>query len=110
MRPDYSHVSQAISELTEAGAAAALAAAAHSPKAVSAVVSRGGRPDMAGAALKQVRAPALLIVGGADGVVVGLNEDAARLLTCKWRMEQVVDLAGDWFDHRLNPNQDLANG
>ena len=108
------------------GAAAALVAAARAPKAVSAVVSRGGRPDLAGAALAQVRAPTLLIVGGADSDVIGMNEDATRKMMCKWRMElvagathlfeepgtleRVVDLAGDWFDLHLNPNQDLTNG
>jgi putative phosphoribosyl transferase len=62
------------------GAAAALIAAADRPDEVRAVVSRGGRPDLAGEALPRVRAPVLLIVGGADTAVVGLNEQAARRL------------------------------
>lgn len=64
------------------GAAAALVAAAAEPATVDAVVSRGGRPDLAGAALAAVRAPTLLIVGGEDAVVLDLNEQALRALTC----------------------------
>ncbi|MDQ0576728.1 dienelactone hydrolase family protein [Agromyces albus] len=63
------------------GAAAALVAAAKRPDRVAGVVSRGGRPDLAGDALADVRAPVLLIVGGNDLVVIQLNEDAARELT-----------------------------
>jgi putative phosphoribosyl transferase len=63
------------------GAAAALIAAAERPDRVVGVVSRGGRPDLAGDALDDVRAPVLLIVGGNDPIVMGLNEDAARRLT-----------------------------
>ncbi|MBR8638308.1 dienelactone hydrolase family protein [Streptomyces tuirus] len=62
------------------GAGAALVAAAERPDRVSAVVSRGGRPDLAGDALEAVRAPVLLIVGGRDEQVLRLNEDAARRL------------------------------
>jgi putative phosphoribosyl transferase len=62
------------------GAAAALVAAAQAADRVGAVVSRGGRPDLAGAALAQVRAPTLLIVGGADTVVIELNEQALAQL------------------------------
>jgi putative phosphoribosyl transferase len=62
------------------GAAAALVAAAHAGTRVGAVVSRGGRPDLAGTALARVRAPTLLIVGGADTVVIELNEQALALL------------------------------
>jgi putative phosphoribosyl transferase len=58
------------------GAAAALVAAAARPETVAAVVSRGGRPDLAGEALPQVHAPTLLIVGGDDRPVIGMNEDA----------------------------------
>jgi putative phosphoribosyl transferase len=58
------------------GAAAALVAAAARPETVTAVVSRGGRPDLAGEALPQVQAPTLLIVGGDDRPVIGMNEDA----------------------------------
>jgi putative phosphoribosyl transferase len=64
------------------GAAAALVAAAEAPEIVHAVVSRGGRPDLAGDALPQVRAPTLLIVGGADDVVLELNRQALRELRC----------------------------
>ncbi|MFF8833240.1 dienelactone hydrolase family protein [Streptomyces sp. NPDC015131] len=63
------------------GAAAALVAASERPERVGAVVSRGGRPDLAGAALGGVRAPVLLVVGGHDREVLRLNEDAARRLS-----------------------------
>ena len=98
------------------GAAAALVAAAAEP-AVRAVVSRGGRPDLAGPALAAVRAPTLLIVGGHDHPVVELNEAAARELHCPHRLaivpgathlfeepgalEQVAALARDWFLEHL---------
>ncbi|POX48794.1 hydrolase [Streptomyces sp. Ru71] len=62
------------------GAAAALVAAARRPERVLTVVSRGGRPDLAGDALKAVRAPVLLLVGGRDTEVLRLNEDAGREL------------------------------
>lgn len=64
------------------GAAAALLAAAPPETAVRAVVSRGGRPDLAGAALASVRAPTLLIVGAEDRAVLALNHDAATLMSC----------------------------
>lgn len=71
------------------GAAAALQAAARRP-AIAAVVSRGGRPDLAGAdALASVRAPTLLIVGGLDDIVIGLNQQAFDLLRCKKHLEIV---------------------
>ena len=96
------------------GAAAALQAAAEMQDAVAAVVSRGGRPDLAGeAALNQVTAPALLIVGGADYGVIELNERAYGMLKCKKQLslvpgathlfeepgtlEQAAQLAADWF-------------
>jgi putative phosphoribosyl transferase len=69
------------------GAAAALQVAAHRP--VSAVVSRGGRPDLAGVALAQVQAPTLLIVGGDDPEVLRLNREALRVLQCPKRLEVV---------------------
>lgn len=72
------------------GAAAALAAAAESPQQVFAVVSRGGRPDLAGAALAQVRAPTLLIVGAADTEVLALNREAFAQLVCEKRIELVA--------------------
>lgn len=98
------------------GAAAALVAAASAPSEVAAVVSRGGRPDLAEAALPRVRAATLLIVGGADYGVIELNEAAFQRLTCETRLEiipnathlfeepgaldSVVDLAAGWFvDH-----------
>jgi len=96
------------------GAAAALRAAAESPETVRAVVSRGGRPDLAGEeALGRVRSPTLLLVGGLDGVVIGLNQMAHDLLTCKKELvivpgathlfdepgtlEQVAERAAGWF-------------
>ena len=101
------------------GAAAALVAAARAPEDVAAVVSRGGRPDLAGGALAEVKAPTLLVVGGADYVVIELNEQAARALRCEQRLaivpgathlfeepgtlDQVVDLAADWFEAHLRP-------
>ena len=71
------------------GAAAALCAAAKNKKGIAAVVSRGGRPDLARAALKEVRVPTLLIVGGADVPVIGMNEEAFALLRCEKKMEIV---------------------
>jgi len=99
------------------GAAAALVAAAQAPDDVKAIVSRGGRPDLAGDYLPSVRAPTLLIVGGADYGVIELNEQALERLTCEKRLEiipgathlfeepgaldQVVDLTGRWFETHL---------
>jgi len=99
------------------GAAAALVAAGRRPDDVAAVVSRGGRPDLAGASLRAVRAPTLLIVGGADAQVLELNRQAAAELDAEHRLavipgathlfeepgaiEQVADLAADWFEARL---------
>ncbi len=71
------------------GGAAALVAAARRPQGVSAVVSRGGRPDLAGADLGAVRAPTLLIVGGRDDVVLGLNQRALGELRGEKRLEVV---------------------
>jgi dienelactone hydrolase len=100
------------------GAAAALQVAADIPGEVAAVVSRGGRPDLAGAEkLAQVLAPTLLIVGGADFEVIKLNENAYRQLPCEKEiaivpgathlfeetgaLERVALLAADWFAHHL---------
>jgi pimeloyl-ACP methyl ester carboxylesterase len=99
------------------GAAAALIAAAERPAAVQAVVSRGGRPDLAGEALARVRAPTLLIVGGADYGVIELNEAAARSLGGEHALvlvpgathlfeepgalEAVVEQAAAWFRRHL---------
>jgi len=95
------------------GAAAALVAAANHPERVGAVVSRGGRPDLAGAALPRVRAPTLLIVGGADRQVLELNREAAAQMTCEHALrvvpgathlfeepgtlESAATLAADWL-------------
>jgi pimeloyl-ACP methyl ester carboxylesterase len=95
------------------GAAAALQAAAQHPAWVAAVVSRGGRPDLADAALMRVQAPTLLIVGGSDTEVLQLNRAATRTLRCATRLEvvpgathlfeepgaieTVAHLAGSWF-------------
>jgi dienelactone hydrolase len=98
------------------GGGAALVAAARAPHQVAAVVSRGGRPDLAGDALPHVKAASLLIVGGADDVVIRLNQDAYQRLQCEKRLEivpgathlfeepgaleRVAELARDWFaDH-----------
>jgi pimeloyl-ACP methyl ester carboxylesterase len=99
------------------GAAAALVAAARLPERIAAVVSRGGRPDLAGVALPMVRAPTLLIVGGDDFGVIELNEQAlARLRAPKameivagathlfpeqGAMEVVIALATQWFERYL---------
>lgn len=95
------------------GAAAALRVAADSGTGIAAVVSRGGRPDLAGAALAQVLAPTLLIVGGEDGAVLELNRQAYAALGCEkaleivpgathlfeepGTLEQVEALASSWF-------------
>jgi len=100
------------------GAAAALQAAARHPGWVGAVVSRGGRPDLAGADLGEVQAPTLLIVGGRDTEVLRLNQGAMRALHCRSRLEvvpgathlfqepgtleTVAHLAGEWFCTNLH--------
>lgn len=102
------------------GAAAALAAAAERPRAVRAVVSRGGRPDLAGPALGQVLAPCLFIVGGDDSVVLALNRaaianlppaterrleiipGATHLFEEPGALDRVADLARNWFQKHLN--------
>lgn len=71
------------------GAAAALVAAAEEPTRVAAVVSRGGRPDLAREALRRVEAPTLLIVGGLDDVVIELNQEALSQLRCEARLDIV---------------------
>ncbi|HUE99295.1 MAG TPA: alpha/beta fold hydrolase [Anaerolineales bacterium] len=103
------------------GAAAALMAAAELPDKVDAVVSRGGRPDLAGAALSDVEAPTLLIVGGNDDVVIDLNEQAlahmspdaekkliivsgaSHLFEESGALEHAAQLARDWFLTHLSP-------
>ena len=103
------------------GAAAALMAAAQRPDAARAVVSRGGRPDLAGPALAAVRAPTLLIVGGDDVQVLALNRQALELLGAAEKelvivpgashlfeepgaLEQVARLAAAWFAKHLDTN------
>src|SRR5882724_2229832 len=71
------------------GGGAALVAAAELPEEVGAVVSRGGRPDLAGQALPKVKAPTLLIVGGEDHVVIELNEQARAQMKCECKIEMV---------------------
>ncbi|HYE06040.1 MAG TPA: dienelactone hydrolase family protein [Planctomycetota bacterium] len=99
------------------GAAAALVVAAREPEAIAAVVSRGGRPDLAGHALRGVRAPTLLIVGGDDREVLALNRWALDRLQCECAIEivpgaghlfaedgaldRVAELASEWFAARL---------
>jgi putative phosphoribosyl transferase len=101
------------------GGGAALVAAAERPNAVGAVVSRGGRPDLAGPALLHVRAPTLLIVGGNDEVVIEMNREALMQLRCEKRLEivpgathlfeepgaldEVSRLAGQWLRDHLAP-------
>jgi dienelactone hydrolase len=104
------------------GGGAALVAAARRPERIGAVVSRGGRPDLAGPALGEVKAPTLLIVGGDDSVVIQWNEEAYRQLRCEksleivpgashlfeetGALEQVARLAGDWFMKHLGTEED----
>jgi putative phosphoribosyl transferase len=99
------------------GGAAALIAAAELSQDVGAVVSRGGRPDLAGDALARVQAPTLLIVGGNDDIVIELNEQARDRMHCRVKLEivpgathlfeepgtleQVANLASDWFVRHL---------
>ena len=101
------------------GAAAALVAAAELPDVVGAVVSRGGRPDLAGPALPGVQAPTLLIVGGADVPVIAMNREAFRRLGAVEKqlvivpgathlfeepgaLDEVARLAAEWFTKHLN--------
>lgn len=104
------------------GGAAALAAAAQLPNETAAVVSRGGRPDLAGNALSRVHAPTLLIVGGNDDTVIELNEMARDQMRCEVRLaivpgathlfeepgalEQVAKLASEWFIAHLAGNEE----
>ncbi|QBQ53139.1 alpha/beta hydrolase [Nitrosococcus wardiae] len=108
------------------GAAAALMAAAERPTLIKTVVSRGGRPDLAGEALPRVTAPTLLIVGGDDAPVVKLNQEAIQSLQATQplqaeycieivpgathlfeelgKLEEVARLAGEWFQRHLSPS------
>jgi putative phosphoribosyl transferase len=99
------------------GGAAALVAAAELLQDVGAVVSRGGRPDLAGNALPKVQAPTLLVVGGNDDIVIELNEMARDQMRCEVKLEivpgathlfeepgaleKVAKLASDWFNAHL---------
>jgi pimeloyl-ACP methyl ester carboxylesterase len=99
------------------GAAAALVAAAQQPRLIGAIVSRGGRPDLAGPLLDYVRAPTLLIVGGDDDSVIELNQlalqqmcadvrlevvpEATHLFEEPGALERVAQLARDWFERYL---------
>jgi pimeloyl-ACP methyl ester carboxylesterase len=101
------------------GAAAALVSASELGESVGAVVSRGGRPDLAAAALDKVAAPTLLIVGVDDDPVIPLNEQAYEALRCEkalrlipgashlfeepGKLELVADMAADWFVSHLQP-------
>jgi putative phosphoribosyl transferase len=100
------------------GAAAALVAAASRPDVIRAIVSRGGRPDLAGRALPLVKAPTLLIVGGHDTPVIGMNQEAMAMLQNEKKLGivpgathlfeefgtlgKVSSLAADWFKHYLS--------
>ena len=104
------------------GAAAALVAAAMLPDEISAIVSRGGRPDLAGEYLSRVRAPTLLIVGGADRDVIGLNHQASAMMNAKRELaivpdathlfeepgalESVARLSRAWFQRHLATRAD----
>jgi putative phosphoribosyl transferase len=105
------------------GAGAALLAATRRPDRVQAIVSRGGRPDLAGQALPEVESPALLIVGGDDGPVIGMNKvalahlgapkkklvivpGASHLFEEPGKLEEVARLAADWFTTHLRPFAD----
>ncbi|HSD10999.1 MAG TPA: dienelactone hydrolase family protein [Candidatus Binatia bacterium] len=105
------------------GGGAALIAAAERSRAVGAVVSRGGRPDLAGSALAQVQAPTLLIVGGEDAPVILMNREALSQLRCEKKLEivpgathlfeepgtleAVARLARDWFVDHLEPKESI---
>jgi putative phosphoribosyl transferase len=106
------------------GAPAALTAAAHRPERIAALVSRGGRPDLAGGALAAVEAPTLFIVGGRDQMVLDLNQHAAGRLRCTHELvvvpdathlfeepgalDEVARLAGDWFATHLPVAEDAV--
>jgi dienelactone hydrolase len=120
-RQPYDYISRIGLFGSSTGAAAALIAAAELPQAVHAVVSRGGRPDLAGPALPKVQAPTLLIVGGNDEVVIHLNEEtlaqmspavekklvivpgASHLFQEPGTLEDVARLATEWFQTHLSP-------
>src|SRR5258706_407224 len=106
------------------GGGAALVAAAELGEAVGAVVSRGGRPDLAGDALPKVKCPTLFIVGGLDYPVIEMNREAYELLHCKKELrivpgathlfeepgtlEEVARLAAEWFQEHLRSESELT--
>lgn len=108
------------------GGGAALVAAAELGETVGAVVSRGGRPDLAGVALQRVKSPTLLIVGGLDYQVIALNRDAFAELNCDKEMlivpgaghlfeepgtlEEVARLSADWFQKHLHGLEIIEKG
>jgi putative phosphoribosyl transferase len=108
------------------GAGAALVAAARAPATIGAVVSRGGRPDLAAEYLPAVEAPTLLIVGGDDDVVIELNQQALHRLRCRKELvivpgathlfeepgtlEEVARIATVWFTRYLAPTATLDPG
>ena len=116
VQPDTRHITTAYFGAST-GAAAALWAAAELPGQVQAVVSRGGRPDLAAERLPSVRAPTLLVVGGADDLVLELNRQALDRLTCEAELhvvpgashlfeepgalEEVAEHALEWFTRHL---------
>ena len=115
-RPDTASLPVGLFGASTGGGAALVAAASH-PGAVAAVVSRGGRPDLAGPVLSRVTAPTLLIVGGDDTAVIAMNRDAmsrmrgnvvleivpgaTHLFEEPGALEHVAALAGDWFARHL---------
>jgi putative phosphoribosyl transferase len=108
------------------GAAAALIAAAERPSIAHAVVSRGGRPDLAGDALPKVTAPSLMLVGGRDDIVIDLNKEAmaqmrahvelaivpgaTHLFEERGTLEEVERLAADWFERYLSGQRAAGSG
>jgi putative phosphoribosyl transferase len=108
------------------GAGAALQAAARDPSSIQAVVSRGGRPDLAEAYLPSVTAPTMLIIGGDDEPVIEMNRTAYRLLSCPKRLvivpgashlfeepgtlEQVAEHALAWFQQHVHPAKHESTG
>ena len=108
------------------GGGAALMAAADRPREIAAVVSRGGRPDLAGPALAKVTTPTLLVVGGFDTPVIQMNRDAMKQMRGEVRLEivpgathlfeepgtleRVAELAADWFARYLQPARSTRRG
>jgi len=124
-RPDTSHLRVGYFGSSTGGGAALVAAAAVGEE-IGAVVSRGGRPDLAGDALPKVKSPTLLIVGGLDYPVIRMNEEAFRQLRCEKELkiidgathlfeepgalEEVARLAADWIQRKLHSNVGVDKG